>query len=60
MLEKIIKVQLSGSFETGEKYVLENFIWTNEMDIISKKLKEINKTLNGRVISTLADELLSQ
>ena len=32
MLEEIIRVQLSGDFETGEKYVLDNFIWTPEMD----------------------------
>ena len=60
MLEKIIKVQLSGDFSQGENYVKENFVWTDEMEIIAKKLKEINKTLNGRVISTLADKLLEE
>ncbi len=57
MLEKIIEVQLSGDFKKGEEYVLSNFIWTHEMEIIANKLKEVNKTLNGRVISTLADKL---
>ena len=60
MLETIIQVQMSGDFSVGEKYVLDNFVWTDEMEIISKKLKEINKTLNGRVISTLADKLLNE
>lgn len=60
MLDIIIKVQMSGDFSEGEKYVNDNFIWTNEMEIISKKLKEVNKTLNGKVVSTLADELLKQ
>ncbi len=60
MLEAVVKVQLSGDFSVGEKYVLDNFIWTDEMEIIAGKLKEINKTLNGRVISTLADELLNK
>lgn len=58
MLDAIIKVQMSGDFSAGEKYVNDNFIWTENMEIIANKLKEINKTLNGRVISTLADELL--
>lgn len=60
MLEEIIKVQLSGDFSCGEKYVLDNFIWTDEMEIISKKIKEVSKTLNGRVISKLADKLLNE
>ncbi len=57
MLAEIIKVQLSQDFNTGEKYVLENFIWTDEMEIISKKLKEIDKSLNGILKTPLADEL---
>ena len=60
MLEKIIKVQMQGSYSEAEKYVQENFIWTDEMEIIANKLKEVNKTLNGRVISTLAEKLLTE
>ena len=30
------------------------------MEIIANKLKEVNKTLNGRVISTLAEKLLTE
>ena len=60
MLKNIIKVQLSGNFAEGEKYVLDNFVWTDEMNIIAEKLKEVNKTLNGRVISKLADKLLNE
>lgn len=55
MLEIIIDVQMSGDFNKGERYVLDNFVWTDEMETIASKLKEINKTLNGRVISTLAE-----
>jgi len=57
MLEEIIKVQLSGDFATGEKFVLDNFVWTEGMEKIAKKLKEINKTLNGRVEEKLAKHL---
>ena len=58
MLNTIIRVQMSKSFLEGEKYVKENFVWTDEMEIIANKLKEVNKPLNGTVISPLADKLL--
>ena len=58
MLNTIIRVKMSKSFLEGEKYVKENFVWTDEMEIIANKLKEVNKTLNGTVISPLADKLL--
>ena len=58
MLEEIIRVQLSGDFKTGEKYVLDNFKWSKEMDKMAENIKTVSKTLNGRVESPLADELL--
>jgi len=58
MLEKIIDVQISKDFEKGEKYVRENFVWNDGMAGIAKKLKEVNKTLNGIVIEPLAEKLL--
>ena len=58
MLEEIIRVQLSGDFATGEKYVLDNFQWSPEMDKMAENIKSVSKTLNGRVESPLADELL--
>lgn len=57
MLEEIITVQLSGDFAKGEKFVLDNFVWTKGMETIAKKLKKINKTLNGRVEERLAKHL---
>jgi len=58
MLEEIIKVQISGSFDAGEKYVSDNFIWTNQMETMAEVIKKVSKTLNGRVESPLADKLL--
>ncbi|MBQ7764329.1 hypothetical protein IJ384_03050 [bacterium] len=58
MLEEIIRVQLSGDFATGEKYVLDNFVWTPEMDKMAENIKSVSKTLNGKVESPLADELV--
>ena len=58
MLEKIIEVQLSGDFETGEKYVNEYFVWTPEMETMAHNIRKVSKTLNGKVEAPLADELL--
>ncbi len=57
MLKKIIDVQISGSFEKGEKYVLENFIWSDEIEKLAAKMRKVNKTLNGTVKEELANWL---
>ena len=59
MLTEIVEVQLSQDFNKGEKYVLDNFIWEDEMEIISKKLQEVDKSLNGTINTPLADFLIS-
>ena len=58
MLAEIVRIQIDGDFAKGEKYVLDNFIWTEEMETISQKLKEIDKSLNGRTDAPLARMLL--
>ena len=58
MLKEIIEVQLSGDFSRGEKYVNDYFVWTPEMDTMAQNIKKVSKTLNGKVESPLADELL--
>ena len=58
MLEEIIRIQIDGDFAKGEKYVLDNFIWTNQMDVMAENIKRVSKTLNGTVESPLADKLL--
>ena len=60
MLEQIIRVKIDGNFEEGEKYVLDNFIWTNQMETMAENIKRVSKTLNGKVESPLADKLLSE
>lgn len=60
MLEEIIAVQMSGDFAKGEKYVQDNFVWTDYMDTMAAKLKSIDKTLNGQLDEPLADLLQSQ
>lgn len=60
MLSEIVRIQIAGDFAKGERYVLDNFAWTDEMETISQKLKEIDKNLNGRTEAPLAKMLLEK
>lgn len=60
MLEEIIRVQISGDFSKGEKYINDNFVWTDEMETLAQNIKKVSKTLNGKVESPLADKLLNE
>ena len=60
MLSEIIKIQMEDDFDKAEKYVLDNFIWTDNLELIAQKLQKINKTLNGRTESELAEKLLNE
>jgi len=57
MLAEIVRIQIDGDFNKAEKYVLDNFVWTNNMELIAQKLQKVNKTLNGRLETELADKL---
>ena len=57
MLAEIVRIQIDGDFEKAEKYVAENFVWTDNMELIAQKLQKISKTLNGRLETELADKL---
>lgn len=58
MLTEIIEVQLSDDFSRGEKYINDYFCWTDDMERVSKKLREIDKSLNGMLVCPLADSLI--
>ena len=57
MLTELVEVQLSQDFNRGEQFINDYFHWTDDIDRVSKKLKEIDKTLNGKVETPLADYL---
>ena len=57
MLAEIVRIQIDGDFDKAEKYVIDNFVWTDNMELIGQKLQKINKTLNGRLETELADKL---
>lgn len=60
MLSEIVRIQIDGDFNKAEQYVIDNFIWTENMEVIAQKLQKINKTLNGQVESKLAEKLLHE
>ena len=60
MLAEIVRVQIDDDFAKGEKYVMDNFAWTEEMQLIGEKLQKISKELNGRLETELADKLLAE
>ena len=60
MLSEIIRIQIDDNFEKAEKYVLDNFVWTDEMQIIGEKLQKVDKELNGKLENELADQLLKE
>ena len=57
MLAEIVRIQIDGDFDKAEKYVYDNFVWTDNMELIGQKLQKISKTLNGRLETELADKL---
>ena len=60
MLSGIIRIQIDGDFNKAEQYVLDNFVWTENMEIIAKKLQKVSKALNGTLETELADKLLGK
>ena len=59
-IEEIIQVQMKGEFAKAEKYVTDYFVWTTEMEKMAENIKQVSKTLNGKVESPLAEKLVSE
>ena len=60
MLAEIIRVQIDDDINKAEKYVTDNFVWTDEMQLIGEKLQKVNKELNGKLEHELEDKLLEE
>ena len=60
MLKEIVRVQIDDEFAKAEKYVNDYFVWTDEMQLIGDKLQELNKELNGKLETELADKILAE
>ena len=60
MLKEIVRVQIENDITKEEKYVNDNFVWTDEMQLIGEKWQKENKELNGKLETELADKLLAE
>lgn len=60
MLAEIVRIQIDGDFNKAEKYVLDNFVWTDNMELVAQKLQKVSKALNGTLETELADKLLGK
>ncbi len=60
MLTEIIEIQLSQDFSKGEEFINKYFVWTDEINKIAVKLKELDKSLNGVISTPLADFLCNE
>lgn len=60
MLAEIIRIQIDGDFNKAEEYVNNNFVWTDDMELIAQKLQKVSKALNGTLETELADKLLAE
>ena len=60
MLKEIVRVQIDDDFAKAEKYVNDYFVWTDEMQVIGDKLQKVNKELNGKLETKLADKILAE
>ncbi len=60
MLKEIVRVQIDDDITKAEKYVNDNFVWTDEMQLIGDKLQKVNKELNGKLEHQLQDKLLAE
>lgn len=57
MLNQVIRIQKDDDYKAAEAYVKDNFVWTDDMEFMAKKLQAASKALNGTLETTLADYL---
>lgn len=58
MLAEVVRLQIDQSVKNAEEYVNQWFVWSTEIDVVSKKLQKMSKMLNGYLIQPLAEEML--
>ena len=58
MLAEVIRLQLDGKVQQAEEYVSKWAVWTDDVEKIAEVIRSYNKTLNGYVDDSLAQEFL--
>lgn len=60
MLAEVVRLQIDGKVKKAEEYINKWFVWTDEIDKVAEKIKEYSKTLNGYLITPLADKFMTK
>jgi len=58
MLAEVIRLQLDGDVQKAEAYVSKWAVWSDEVEKVAEVIRSYNKTLNGYVDDSLAQEFL--
>lgn len=59
MMEEVIRLQIDSDVKKAEEYVQKWFVWSDDINKVAEKIKLYSKTLNGYLITPLADEFLN-
>lgn len=60
MLKEIVKIPKDGDYEGAKAFVDKNFVWTDDMEHVSKILRKYQNALNRELEKPLADYLKEQ
>ncbi len=60
MLAEVVRLQIDGKIKKAEEYINKWFVWTDEINAVAEKIKMYSKTLNGYLITPLADKFMSK
>ena len=58
MLAEVVRLQIDGDVQKAETYVSKWAVWTEDIEKIAEVIRSYNKTLNGYVDDSLAQEFL--
>ena len=58
MLAEVVRLQIDGNVQDAEKYVSKWAVWSGDVERIAEVIRSYNKTLNGYVDDSLAQEFL--
>ena len=59
MLEEVVRLQIDGNVSKAEEYISKWAVWTDDIEKIAEVIRSYNKTLNGYVDDSLAQEFLN-
>ena len=58
MLAEVVRLQIDGDVQKADAYVSKWAVWTDDIEKIAEVIRSYNKTLNGYIDDSLAQEFL--